>query len=174
MSIKLKLFSTLIIAFFCDYSTAQVRTTQNQWNVKGFWMKRYNPIPSDHPQVGVQFELTRTYYEECYQGPVAQAWEQGRYGCGWLPVNQPLKCNNWKDGENERSGPVDSDFHTCSTYLQAAEGETMVPETVKRLLRWRIIDFNEAKNFSDGPPDWPPPPFESLKVEIVNAVPLSQ
>jgi hypothetical protein len=136
-------------------------------------MRRYDPISNDRSQFGAQFELTRTYYEQCYDGPVVQAWELGKTACGWLSA-QPLKCNSWKDGQTDRSGPVDSEYHTCSTYLQAVEGETAVPTAIKQYLRWRIFDFKEAKNFTNGPPDWPPPPFESLEMEIMNGIPLSQ
>jgi len=64
-----------------------------------------------------------------------------------------------------------SEFHTCTSYLHAAEGEESVPENTQKWLRWRLYDLEEG-------PSQPPVDgafgglarFKTVKMEIFNGI----
>ena len=163
---------TLIFALNFTSSLAQKPVEPNRWLVKDLRVRRY-PNGSKS-KFGVAFDLTRSYYKECFGGPPIQAWEQGSLECGWLKVGQPLKCNNWV-GEELDSGAVPNDgseYFSCKSYLHAAAGEASIPENLKNWVRWRIYDFQETTTPRNK--TMFPYPFQSLKMEIVHGDPSSQ
>jgi hypothetical protein len=168
------LSSLAIIIFALNFisSLAQKPVEPNRWLVKDVLIQRY-PNGSK-PSFGAEFEVTRSYYKECFGGPAIQAWEQGSLECGWLKVGQPLKCNNWVGEDlNSKAAPGDgSGYFSCKSYSHAAAGETSLPENLKNWVRWRIYDFQETT--APRNKTLFPCPFQSLKMEIVHGVPSAQ
>jgi hypothetical protein len=169
MSLLLSLI-TLII-FNITKSLCQLPPLPNQWSLNNIIIRRWTK--TNPPKVGISFELTRAFWKECIEGPKFQAWEQGEFSCGWVPVGQPLKCSNWASSDLDLE-PSMAKFHSCSSYMNAFPGEEAIPEEVSKWLKWQIYDIRDNKNVALDPSNQPSHPLESLSMEIISGVPSFQ
>jgi hypothetical protein len=165
----------LVLAPFYTLSLAQsslptvmpidrTKNITNRWKVMGPELRRTGGA---NPRIGASFSLFRSYYEPCPEDEFSEGMRV--YPCGWLVPNNPIACSG------DPSGNTTNQWHTCTQYPKAVEGEQQVLPERQKWLRWRVFDLEE----SVMPPNPMPgygvsdslSPFLNVKFEFVNGVP---
>jgi len=128
------------------------------------------------PRIEAVFYLYRSYFFPCPH-PETLTWIYLGIACGWIIPDTPIQCG-W---EGTRGDAIDrkesvNGWSSCYEYLRAVEGEREISEEANKWLKWRILDFKESQGTksADLKPLTPKVPFRSLKLEIVNGIPIKQ
>jgi hypothetical protein len=148
--------------------------THNTWRIEalGFNKTSYGTTPRIEPV----FFLYRSYFSPCPQLETL-TWLYLGLPCGWIIPDTPIQCG-W---EGPRGDAIDgkesvNGWSSCQEYFRAVEGEREMSEQAKKWLKWRILDFKESRGTksADLVPLRPEVPFRSLRLEIVNGIPIKQ
>jgi hypothetical protein len=140
--------------------------THNTWRIEGLGFKKI----SHGTRIEPIFYLYRSYFFPC---PKIETIFMG-LPCGWVIPDTPVQCG-FEGDAIDRKESVNGWF-SCQEYPRAVEGEREVSEQAKKWLKWRILDFKESQGTksADLVPLRPEVPFRSLRLEIVNGIPIKQ
>jgi hypothetical protein len=153
---------------------SRVNPSQNQWKIEDFYFQR---LWETSPNVAMKFQLYRSYHQGCGD-PFLSLLGIKPGPCGYIIPDYPVSCSSGIIPATYISKlPSRTEWSTCDSYPKGVEGEKDFPEEKKQWLKWRVYDLVESdlKTFiTPTSNDIPPIPFESLKLQIINGVPLKE
>jgi hypothetical protein len=118
------------------------------------------------------FELDRAFYDPCTADIVGDMAKSGQK-CGLQSTNRIL-CASWPQMDFlDIVLPHDQNFYSCHYFIV---NEVEKPATVdaQRWLKWRLFDLEERPIQKDPDYSGGGDAFRSVKLQIMNGIPLNR
>jgi hypothetical protein len=165
MFLQLLTLYSLALQFQLSLSQTPSPPSKNHWKISNISFRRFI---NKEPHLTGFFSLDHIYYEPCATDPNA--------ACGVVATNwtdRAVLCHS----EGYLGAPFEvsdnNEYYGCLGYgfSPLTGAEIPLPEEWSRWLKWRFYDLKETQP-SGEQPDPKGKSFQSIKVQVMNAVPI--